>query len=46
MKRAIGGPSLGVNLDIPESIGVSVSLPTSSLKLMDMDTGRRGKRKL
>ncbi|XP_038903798.1 sister chromatid cohesion protein SCC4 [Benincasa hispida] len=45
IKRA-GSPSLGVDLDIPESIGVSVSLPTSSSKLMDIDTGRRGKRKI
>ncbi|CAK9321343.1 unnamed protein product [Citrullus colocynthis] len=45
IKRA-GSPSLGVDLDIPESIGVSVSLPTSSLKLVDIDTGRRGKRKI
>ncbi|XP_031738617.1 sister chromatid cohesion protein SCC4-like, partial [Cucumis sativus] len=43
IKRA-GSISLGVDLDIPGSIGVSVS--TSSLKLMDIDSGRRGKRKI
>ncbi|XP_050942560.1 sister chromatid cohesion protein SCC4 isoform X4 [Cucumis melo] len=43
IKRA-GSISLGVDLDIPGSIGASVS--TSSLKLMDIDSGRRGKRKI
>ncbi|KAL3719873.1 hypothetical protein ACJRO7_004800 [Eucalyptus globulus] len=45
VKRALGS-SMGVNLDIPESVGLSTPLPTSSSRLVDLDTGRRGKRKL
>jgi MAternally-affected-uncoordination protein len=41
------GPSMRVNLDIPESIGLSTPLPApSSSRLVDLDTGRRGKRKI
>ncbi|QHO27689.1 hypothetical protein HN873_021998 [Arachis hypogaea] len=44
MKRAMAGPAMGVNLDIPESIGLSAPLPaTSSTRLVDIDRGRRGK---
>jgi MAternally-affected-uncoordination protein len=36
------GPSMRVNLDIPESIGLSTPLPApSSSRLVDLDTGRR-----
>ncbi|KAK9115976.1 hypothetical protein Sjap_014923 [Stephania japonica] len=47
IKRAIAGPSMKVNLDIPESIGLSTpsSAPTTS-RLVDIDSGRRGKKKL
>ena len=39
--------SMKVNLDIPESIGLTASTPvTSSSRLVDLDTGRRGKRKI
>ncbi|MED6204421.1 cohesin-loading factor complex subunit scc4 [Stylosanthes scabra] len=44
MKRAMAGPTMGVNLDIPESVGLSAPLPTmSSTRLVDMDSRRRGK---
>ncbi|KAJ7959973.1 MAU2 chromatid cohesion factor-like [Quillaja saponaria] len=47
IKRAMAGPSMGVNLDIPESIGISAPLPApSSSRLVDLDTGRRGKRRI
>jgi len=47
IKRAMAGPPLGVNLDIPESIGLSAALPApSSSRLVDIDTRRRGKRRL
>lgn len=47
IKRAMAGPTMGVNLDIPESIGLSAPLPTqSSSRLLDIDTGRRGKRRI
>ncbi|XP_062081664.1 sister chromatid cohesion protein SCC4 [Humulus lupulus] len=46
IKRAIAGPAVGINLDIPESIGLSTPLPNFSSRLVDLDTGRRGKRKL
>ncbi|KAL6576956.1 hypothetical protein OROMI_011232 [Orobanche minor] len=46
MKRAIAGPSKTVNLDIPESIGLSTPQPMpSSARLMDNDIGRLGRRK-
>ncbi|KAE9606065.1 hypothetical protein Lal_00025227 [Lupinus albus] len=48
MKRAMAGPTtMGVNLDIPESIGLSAPLPPpSSSRLVDIDTRRRGKRRI
>ncbi|KAI4307759.1 hypothetical protein L6164_030908 [Bauhinia variegata] len=47
IKRAMAGPSMGVNLDIPESIGLSAPIPNpSSSRLLDIDTGRRGKRRI
>lgn len=46
IKRAISGPSMRVDLDIPESIGLSVTSPmASSSRLMDFDMGRLRKRK-
>lgn len=41
IKRAIAGPSMKVDLDIPESIGLSSSTPRSSSRLMDVNLGRR-----
>lgn len=47
IKRAVAGPSRSVNLDIPESIGLSAPSPLpSSARLMDLDIGRLGKRKI
>ncbi|GMY10398.1 sister chromatid cohesion protein SCC4 [Fagus crenata] len=47
IKRSTAGPSMSVNLDIPESVGLSTPLPApSSSRLVDLDTGRRGKRKI
>lgn len=47
MKRTMAGESMRVNLDIPESVGLSTPMPVpSSSRLVDLDTGRRGKRKL
>ncbi|KAG5052868.1 hypothetical protein JHK85_005399 [Glycine max] len=47
IKRAVAGPTMGVNLDIPESIGLSAPLPApSSSRLVDIDTRRRGKRRI
>ncbi|XP_010278929.1 PREDICTED: uncharacterized protein LOC104612959 [Nelumbo nucifera] len=46
IKRVISGPSISANLDIPESVGLLTPLPASSSRLVDMDTGRRGKRKI
>lgn len=46
VKRAVGDPSMIVDLDIPESIGFSTPLPNFQSRLVDLDTGRRGKRKL
>ncbi|XP_070006910.1 sister chromatid cohesion protein SCC4-like isoform X2 [Nicotiana tabacum] len=46
IKRAITGPSMRVDLDIPESIGLSATSPmSSSTRLMDFDMGRLRKRK-
>ncbi|KVI03704.1 sister chromatid cohesion protein SCC4 isoform X2 [Cynara cardunculus var. scolymus] len=45
IKRAIAGPSTRVDLDIPESIGLSSSTPQPSSRLMDVDIGRRVTRK-
>ncbi|KAI9100114.1 hypothetical protein K1719_024332 [Acacia pycnantha] len=47
IKRAMAGPSMGANLDIPESIGLRAPAPApSSTRLVDIDTGRRGKRRI
>nr|AGG38121.1 maternal effect uncoordination 2-2 protein [Dimocarpus longan] len=47
IKRAMAGQSMTVNLDIPESIGLSTQLPHhSSSRLVDLDIGRRGKKKV
>lgn len=48
MKPGTAGASVGVNnLDIPESVGLSPSTRRrSSARLMDIDIGTRGKRKL
>lgn len=46
IKRAIAGPSMRVDLDIPESIGLTAAMPAPSSRLMDLDIGRRGKRKV
>lgn len=38
---------MGANLDIPESIGLRAPAPApSSTRLVDIDTGRRGKRRI
>ncbi|MCH84248.1 MAU2 chromatid cohesion factor-like protein [Trifolium medium] len=38
MKRAMAGPTVGVNLDIPESIGLSTPSPFQpSTRLVDID---------
>ncbi|XP_020111906.1 uncharacterized protein LOC109726609, partial [Ananas comosus] len=47
MKRAIAGPSTKVDLDIPESVGLPAPQPVASAsRLRDMDSVRRGKRKI
>ncbi|KAF7152879.1 hypothetical protein RHSIM_Rhsim01G0245200 [Rhododendron simsii] len=46
VKRAMASASMRVNLDIPESVGISASAPAPSSRLMDLDIGRRGKRKI
>ncbi|XAR60838.1 hypothetical protein NMG60_11034362 [Bertholletia excelsa] len=46
IKRAAAGPSVRVNLDIPESIGLSTPAPASLSRLMDSDIAKRGKRKM
>ncbi|XVE91322.1 hypothetical protein DITRI_Ditri20bG0144300 [Diplodiscus trichospermus] len=46
MKRTMAGHSMRVNLDIPESVGLSTPMPVPSSRLVDLDTRRRGKRKL
>ncbi|XVF33776.1 hypothetical protein REPUB_Repub18cG0000100 [Reevesia pubescens] len=47
MKRTMAGQAMRVNLDIPESVGLSTPMPVpSSSRLVDLDTRRRGKRKL
>ncbi|PQQ05975.1 uncharacterized protein Pyn_15748 [Prunus yedoensis var. nudiflora] len=47
INRATMGPSMSANLDIPESVGLSAQLPApSSSRLVDLDMGRRGKRKV
>ncbi|KAL6957441.1 cohesin-loading factor complex subunit scc4 [Sarracenia purpurea var. burkii] len=48
IKRATAGPSMRVNLDIPESVGLSAPAPTPAplSRLVDLDIGKRGKRKI
>lgn len=47
IKRAVAGSSMRVSLDIPESVGLLTPSPApSSSRLVDLDTGRRGKRKI
>ncbi|KAK7276148.1 hypothetical protein RIF29_17281 [Crotalaria pallida] len=47
MKRAMAGPTMGENLDIPESVGLSAPLPPqSSSRLVDIGSRRRGKRRI
>ncbi|KAF2297577.1 hypothetical protein GH714_042370 [Hevea brasiliensis] len=47
MKRAMANQSMRVNLDIPESVGLSTPLPnSSSSRLLDLDNRRRGKRRI
>ncbi|PSS14160.1 MAU2 chromatid cohesion factor like [Actinidia chinensis var. chinensis] len=46
IKRAMAGPSMRVDLDIPESVGLSTPTPASLSRLVDSDIGRRGKRKM
>ncbi|KAG6403536.1 hypothetical protein SASPL_135760 [Salvia splendens] len=47
MKRAMAGPSNTMELDIPESVGLAAPSPMpSSARLMDVDIGRLGKRRL
>ncbi|KAL2317341.1 hypothetical protein Fmac_031217 [Flemingia macrophylla] len=47
IKRAMAGPTMGFNLDIPESMGLSAPLPApSSSRLVDIDTRKRGKRRI
>ncbi|GFY99477.1 tetratricopeptide repeat (TPR)-like superfamily protein [Actinidia rufa] len=46
IKRSMAGPSMRVNLDIPESVGLSTPAPASLSRLVDSDIGRRGKRKM
>jgi len=46
IKRAKAGQAMRVSLDIPESVGISASAPAPSSRLMDLDIGRRGKRKI
>ncbi|KAL3828998.1 hypothetical protein ACJIZ3_017800 [Penstemon smallii] len=46
MKKAMAGPSKNVDLDIPESVGLLTPQRRSSARLMDVDIGRLGKKKL
>ncbi|XWS71964.1 hypothetical protein CRYUN_Cryun03dG0183700 [Craigia yunnanensis] len=47
MKRTMAGQSMRANLDIPESVGLQTPMPVpSSSRLVDLDTGKRGKKKL
>lgn len=46
-ERPVAGPSMRVNLDIPESVGLKTALAArSSSRLVELDTARRGKRKV
>ncbi|KAF5751296.1 hypothetical protein HS088_TW02G00309 [Tripterygium wilfordii] len=47
IKRAMEGQSMRINLDIPESVGLfAPAPPLSSSRLADLDTRRRGKKKI
>lgn len=49
MRRTmVNPPPTGVDLDIPESVGLSTSAPnpSSSSRLMDVDLGRLRKRNI
>lgn len=47
IKRAMANESMRVNLDIPESVGLSTPVPnSSSSRLLDLDNRRRGKRRI
>ncbi|KAJ4829815.1 hypothetical protein Tsubulata_025325 [Turnera subulata] len=45
-KRAMESQSMTANLDIPESVGLSNVLPTTSSRLLDLDSRKRGKKKI
>uniref|UniRef100_A0A1D1Z995 MAU2 chromatid cohesion factor n=1 Tax=Anthurium amnicola TaxID=1678845 RepID=A0A1D1Z995_9ARAE len=44
IKRAVAGPAMKVDLDIPESVGLQTPAPSSS-RLRDLDSSKRGRRK-
>lgn len=47
IKCDIGGSAMRVNFDIPESVGLAAATPLlSSSRLVDLDSVRRGKRKI
>lgn len=47
VKRDVGSSVMKINLDIPESVGLAASTPMfSSSRLIDLDSVRRGKRKI
>ncbi|GAB4824830.1 hypothetical protein Ancab_007700 [Ancistrocladus abbreviatus] len=46
IKRPIAGSSMGANLDIPESVGLVTPSPIPSSRLLDLDSVRRGKRRI
>lgn len=46
-KRSSAAPSMRANLDIAESVGLTTPAPApSSTRLLDVDSGRRGKRRI
>ncbi|KAF9591894.1 hypothetical protein IFM89_009502 [Coptis chinensis] len=46
MKHVSAGPSMRTDLDIPESIGLTIQSTAPSSRLVDIDSVRRGKRKV
>lgn len=47
VKREMANSSMKINLDIPESVGLVAAQPVqSSSRLLDLDLGRRGKRRI
>lgn len=46
IKWAMAGQPMSEDLDIPESIGLPMSTPVLSSRLMDVDIARHGKRKI